>query len=70
MDIDEIISRAIPIPCKCTWETMKAQERREKLKEAIFDLLKKNELTLLKQLSDEDIGRMGTVAKEATEVNY
>ena len=69
VDIDEIVSRAIPIPCKCTWETMKAQERREKLKQAILDLLQEKDLSLRKPSCDEDIGRVGTDEEKTNENN-
>ena len=54
-EIDELISRSIPIPCKCTWETEKAKHRRQQLKEAICQMIEKA-LILSQTISDEDIG--------------
>lgn len=46
--IDEMVTKAIPIPCKCTWETEKAKHRRQQLKDSIIDIVK-NALTLRKE---------------------
>lgn len=42
MDIDKIISDAVPIPRSCRLEIQRAHWRREKLKAAILQLLEEN----------------------------
>ena len=57
--LNEIVGRATPTDRLCAWETMKTHERRGKLKEAIIELLQNN-VTLTKQICNEDTGNVGS----------